>query len=256
MGVQSEYFTLETQTDSFLASGNASGTPILARPFFNINPRVPVTEAFDPPTREDAQLASYPSVMRGSISVDATSQLQSLGLALRTLLACESFCNEQRSAYSRVDMITGYRYLRLKDHLLISEENLSSLDRFSLASFEVYDQFDTRNQLHAVDVGAVWQGGWQRFSLDLTLKTAIGYALQEVDIQGSTHHLAAKCRDRDICGRRVGAAIQYGDPFPQPRRRCARTRSRSGVPDTAESCSHAGLHIHLLGPGRASGRPD
>ena len=50
VGVQSEYFMLETQTDGFLASGNASGTPILARPFFNINPRVPVTDAFDPPT--------------------------------------------------------------------------------------------------------------------------------------------------------------------------------------------------------------
>jgi hypothetical protein len=185
VGVQSEYFMLETQTDGFFAGGNASGTPILARPFFNINPRFPVTDVFDPPPREDAQLASYPGVMRGSISVDATSRLQSAGLALRSLLACESFCNEQRTAYSRVDMITGYRYMRLNDHLLISED-LSSLDRLSLASFEVFDQFDTRNQLHAMDIGAVWQGGWQRFSLDLTLKTAIGYARQEVDIQGGT----------------------------------------------------------------------
>ena len=50
-GVQGEYFMLETQEEQFEASGNASGAPILARPFFNINPRIPITEVFDPPAR-------------------------------------------------------------------------------------------------------------------------------------------------------------------------------------------------------------
>jgi hypothetical protein len=185
LGIQGDYLWLETQTSDFFASSNASGTPILARPFFNLNPRNPLTLVFDPPAREDARLASYPGVIRGSIAVDASSQLQSVGPAFRSLLACESFSDERRTAYSRVDMITGYRYMQLDDDLRIVED-LSTLDQLPLVSFQVYDQFNTRNQLHAIDVGANWQGGWQRFSLDLTLKAALGYARQEVDIQGGT----------------------------------------------------------------------
>ncbi len=184
-GVQGEYFMLETQEADFVATGNASGDPILARPFFNINPRTPITHAFDPPPREDAQLISYPNVMRGTVVVNATSELQSASIALRSLLACESFCNERTTAYSRVDMITGYRYMQLNDHLFIGED-LTSLDRNSLANYQLYDLFDTRNQLHALDLGAIWQGGWQRFSLDLTAKTAFGWGRQEVDILGAT----------------------------------------------------------------------
>ena len=207
-GVQGEYFMLETQENSFTASGNASGTPILARPFFNINPRIPITEVFDPPPREDAQLVSYPNVMRGTIVVEASSELESASLALRSLLACESFCNEQTTSYSRVDMITGYRYMRLDDHLMIGED-LTSLDRNSLANYQVYDLFDTRNQLHALDLGAIWQGGWQRFSLELMAQD--GHRLRP---PGSGHsrrhnHLATQRGHRRVCRRRARAAIQY-----------------------------------------------
>lgn len=185
VGIQGDFLWMETQNSDFLAGSNASGTPILARPFFNLNPRNPLTLAFNPPAREDARLASYPGVIRGSVGVEASSQLQSMGLALRSLLACESFCDEQRFAYSRVDMITGYRYMQLNEDLRIFED-LSSLDQLPLVSFEVIDEFNTRNQLHAIDVGAIWQGGWQRLSLDLTLKTALGFNRQEVDILGAT----------------------------------------------------------------------
>jgi hypothetical protein len=185
IGIEGDYLWLQSQTADFFASSNASGTPILARPFFNINPRLPLTGVFDPPAREDARLASFPGVIRGTIAIDASSQYQSMGLAMRTLLACESFCNEQRTAYSRVDMITGYRYMQLNDKLRIGED-LSTLDQLPLVSFNTFDQFNTHNQLHAIDVGANWQGGWQRLSLDLTIKTALGLSRQEVDIQGGT----------------------------------------------------------------------
>ena len=186
IGLQGEYFALESTSDSFFASSDAAGNPILARPFFNMNPRVPVTNVPDPPVREDSQFVSYPDVLSGSIGVDAKTQLQSAGLALRTLLAAEGYCAAGSTWYSRVDMITGYRYMRLTDHLEIGE-NLNSLESVSRStSFQIFDQFDTQNDFHGLDLGAVWQGGWKQWSLELTVKTALGDVHQTVDIQGRT----------------------------------------------------------------------
>ena len=49
--LQGELFALAAASESFSASCNGAGTPILARPFFNINPRDPFTGALDPPAR-------------------------------------------------------------------------------------------------------------------------------------------------------------------------------------------------------------
>ncbi len=185
IGVHGDFFALESQSVLFAAEGNASGSPILARPFFNINPRNPVTNAFAPPARQDSQLISFPAVMRGEIAVTADSQLQSGSLALRTLLACESFCREGVNSYSRVDILTGYRYMELTDNLFITEE-LNSLDPTTLASFDISDQFSSENRFQGIDLGAIWQGAWQRFTLELLLKAAVGSVDQRVDISGGT----------------------------------------------------------------------
>ena len=254
LGIQGDYMWLETQTSDFFASSNAAGNPILARPFFNMNPRIPVIETFDPPPREDARLASYPNVIHGSIGVHASSSLNSSGLALRSLLACESFCDEQRTSYSRVDMITGYRYMQLNDDLEIVE-NLSTLDQLPLVSFEVYDQFSTRNQLHAIDLGAIWQGGWQRLSLDLTLKTALGYGQPGSRDPGRYDHCAGS-HDNRLPGRRPGLAVQHRHVQPRPVRRRTRVVGGDGLPDYQELPRNAGLHVPLLGFGREGRGPD
>lgn len=185
IGIQGDLFSLESQSVLFAAQGNASGSPILARPFFNINPRHPITHVFTPPPRQDAQLISFPTITRGEIAVAADSQLESASLMLRTLLACESFCRTGVNSYSRVDILTGYRYLDLSDKLVITEE-LNSLDPITLASFDVTDQFRTENRFQGIDLGAVWQGAWQRFTFELLLKGAVGNVAQRVDINGGT----------------------------------------------------------------------
>lgn len=185
IGVQGDLFSLESQSALFTAQGNASGSPILARPFFNINPRHPITHVFNPPAREDAQLISFPTITRGEIAIAADSQLQSASLALRTLLACESFCRPGVTSYSRVDLLTGYRYMELSDDLLIVEE-LNSLDPATLASFDITDLFTTENRFQGIDLGAIWQGAWQRFTVELLLKSAVGNVNQRVDIHGGT----------------------------------------------------------------------
>ncbi len=184
-GIQGEYFGLQNYSDRFAASGDANGLPILARPFFNVNPRDPLTNAFDPPAREDSELIAFPNLVTGNIGVDVSTRLESGALALRTMLACDTHCNSQGTGFSRTDMILGYRYLRLKDKLRIANR-VDSLDRQFPVSFEVYDQFETSNKFHGLDLGLAWQAGWQRWTVDMLLKTAIGSVSQNVSIQGGT----------------------------------------------------------------------
>ncbi|MBM4089285.1 MAG: hypothetical protein FJ276_07630 [Planctomycetes bacterium] len=185
IGLLGEYFRLEDMSAGYSASCDASGTPILARPFFNINPRDPFTNAFDPPAREDAQLICYPGVLRGSAAVNASTQLQSAALGLRGLLACESFCNDRGTGYSRVDIIGGFRWMELNEHLS-TREDLVSLQTAFPVSFQIEDEFQTQNQFQGIDIGALWQGGWRNWSMEFLVKTAVGNVNQKVDIQGST----------------------------------------------------------------------
>ncbi len=182
-GVQGEYFTLANGSEMFSASSET--TDILARPFFNINPRDPFTEDFDPPARQDSQLIAYPGVLGGDVTVTASSQLQSAGLAFRELMAGETFCGDQGTGFSRVDVLLGYRHMRLTERLAISE-NLTSIGSDIPVSFLISDQFDTRNQFHGGDLGMTWQAGWGKWSVDLLVKTAVGNVQQEVTIQGAT----------------------------------------------------------------------
>ncbi|MHB8972273.1 MAG: BBP7 family outer membrane beta-barrel protein [Pirellulaceae bacterium] len=185
-GVQGEVFGLETSKFDFLASNDMTGLGIIARPFFNINPRNPITDAFDPPAREDSQLVCYPRLVDGSVVVNATSDFRSASLALRTLVAGEAFLdNRGTPSYSRVDLLAGYRYLQLKDHLAITD-NFGSLDPDIPLDFQILDQFDTNNELHAADVGLVWQGGWRKWSVEGLLRASLGNVHQTVTIQGST----------------------------------------------------------------------
>ncbi len=184
-GLQGEYFSLANGDASFMASCDDAATPILARPFFNINPRDPFTDAFDPPAREDSQLICYPDLLRGNVTVDVSSRLQSAGLAFRELMALETFCGSQGTGFSRVDVLIGYRYMRLNEHLGITE-NLSSFNAEIPVTFQIQDQFDTRNQFHGLDLGMTWQAGWGKWSVDLLVKTALGNVQQEAVIRGGS----------------------------------------------------------------------
>jgi hypothetical protein len=185
LGIQGEYFGFGTQTTQFNSASNASGSPILARPFFNINPRDPIFNAPDPPARQDSQLISFPNDLSGSIAIDASTRLQSAGIAIRANLAGDVLGANSQTQYSRVDMIAGYRYLRLKDRLGFSQ-SLDSLNPIVTVSLDIFDRFDTKNEFQGVDLGGVWGAGWNQWSMECLFKTGIGNVRQKVNIQGST----------------------------------------------------------------------
>lgn len=178
LGIEGEYFSLGQQSESFFQQ--SSGSPILARPFFNI-----VTGA------QDADLIAYPSVIGGSIGVDVDSQLTGAAARFRRSLCASSgsawspFCCSTVPTASRIDGTAGYRFYELKESLAIHEQT-QSLDTNNPGSFNITDRFDTRNQFNGGEVGFMWQGRRGLWSLDSLVRVAIGNNHQTVSIRGDT----------------------------------------------------------------------
>lgn len=178
-GVEGEYTGLEEETESFFAA--STGTPTLARPFFN---------ALD--GREDAELIAFPSVINGNIAVDTTSKFEGAAVRFRRQMCCTTGCGYSNlycqtvPISTRLDSTVGYRFWELKESLQARERLASLLPAPDQGNFDIIDRFETRNQFNGGEVGVIWQGrrGW--WSLDALMRVAIGNVHQTVTIDGST----------------------------------------------------------------------
>ncbi len=174
-GVEGEYFGLGAITDHF--SGASTGSPILARPFFNA-----LTN------QEDSELIAFPGVVSGSGTVDARGTLQSAGVRLlRNLCGADSLsaaCDPDR-ADARLDLLLGYRFLRL-DESLHMREQLTSQITADPGTFDIRDSFVTRNEFHGGEIGLARTENFRRWSVDLLFKLGFGNVRESVQINGST----------------------------------------------------------------------
>jgi len=164
-----EFFMLATDTTHFHAA--STGSPILARPFFNALTGV-----------QASQVVALPGVASGHVDVGTSSQLLGAGAFLQCCLACG--CNY------RVDGLVGYRYLQLKEGLSISEDVTSTAVGFNVpplgTTLDVQDRFDTENEFNGLDLGLWSHWACGRLSLNLLTKVALGDTYREVGIDGST----------------------------------------------------------------------
>lgn len=186
-GVGAEYFELAQQTASF--SGTSDGNPILARPFFNVNPRD--NNGVFGASRNDSQLVAFPDIISGNVRAVATSELVGAGFHVRNLRHCDEgcskglFCGCPDHFCSRTEAMFGYRFLQLDESVQINE-SLTSLDNDAPGSFGIQDRFETRNQFNGFDLG--WTNRRTRgyWSLDTLIRIGIGNTRQTVRINGQT----------------------------------------------------------------------
>jgi hypothetical protein len=173
IGIEGGGFFLGRQNTDFAAT--SFGTPILARPFFNV-----LTGAQDVEFVAEPGNAAVPGVaarppLAGSVSASAQSNFWGAEANLRTNLCCGSCYN--------VDLIGGYRYLGLDDSLTISE-NLQAFNVATPFVFSGNDTFQTRNRFNGGQLGLKGEWRWNRWSLDSRTIIAIGDVSQEVDVLG------------------------------------------------------------------------
>ncbi len=175
LGLYGDYFFLGDGDETFIFS-SPTGDPILARPFFDATTGL-----------ADSQ------ILPGDIIVDTDSDLQGAGAGLLCNLrccegCCQTDCWKQRDC-RRLDLIAGYRFLRLDENLGIREQ-LTVVDPGSGVpvgtTFDLNDSFDAENTFHGGELGLVSRRYYRRWSLDLLGKVALGNTRQVVTIDGST----------------------------------------------------------------------
>ena len=182
IGIEGSYFFLGSRSNNFTAgSSGAPGSPVLARPFFDVSSGLP-----------NSELIAFPGLSAGSVSVQSPTRLQGgeANLLYNLCCSCPNACDCCQPALGyRVDLISGVCYLDLREGLGITEniQVLPGLARSSLVIVSVPStSSNTRNQFYGGQLGAraeVWRGG---LFVDVTGKVALGDTHQTVDINGST----------------------------------------------------------------------
>lgn len=178
LGVEGEYLGLASDSETFFRQ--STGTPVLARPFFNT-----LTG------REDAELVAFPNVLSGSVGVNSTTEFNGAAFRFRRQLCCSQgcgyseFCCRSVPVSTRVDGTLGYRFWELSESMNIREQ-LTSLQANAPGTFDLTDRFATRNLFNGVELGVMWQGRRGLWSLDTLMRVGVGNVHQTVDISGST----------------------------------------------------------------------
>ncbi len=181
VGIEGDYFQLATATSNYNASG--SGNTILSRPFFDTRPSL---------SNQNVEQIAFPDSIQGSVGVNTYTTFLGAGARLRFNLCCSQGCFANQCLPGmngpggyRLDLLLGYRYLRLADGVSVTE-NLTSLQTNLPGTFYVVDSFKTVNQFNGIDFGALMQVYRGRWSLELIYRLALGNTNQLVTINGST----------------------------------------------------------------------
>jgi hypothetical protein len=177
-GAEGEYFGFGQQSETF--SRTSSGDPILARPFYN-----------NLTGTQNSELVAYPGLIGGTVRVDAESQLASAAVRFRHMLCCSNGCGYAALAcsptqtQSRFDATLGWRYMQLREGLIITED-LTSQDPGNPGSFLIEDSFDTFNQFNGVELGVQWLGRRGYWSAEALMRVSLGNSLQRLNVAGTT----------------------------------------------------------------------
>ena len=169
-GLDASLFFLGRNGKEFAVSTDTY--PLLARPFVNANQGIAFSE-----------LVAAPGLATGSVAVRSDTQLWGADVNLRRSLLC--------GPCTKIDLLLGYRYLRLTDEINITES--FSRSPGSLAAFgvptallgTVSDQFRTINNFHGVNLGLAGETRRGRWTAEGRASVALGTVFQNIEIGGT-----------------------------------------------------------------------
>jgi len=188
-GVEVSTFCLPETSDSF--SVFSPGSPIIARPFFDIATGAP-----------GSQLVAFPGLLAGGVDVNSESWLKSCEINAICNCKCCYTCDECGCCTGgRLDLIAGFRFLELREELTIAENlvvqpgvpvlgtfpNLGGVLFVGGTQIGVFDHIRTENRFYGAQVGVRGEyamGGG--LFVNGTAKVAAGVMDQTVEIEGAT----------------------------------------------------------------------
>ena len=167
ISVDADYFFLDGRKPGIFA--NSAGTPVIARPFFNVNTG-----------KQDSSLTTYPGLISGTAGVESYSFLEGAELNSRLDLWC--------SDCFRVRGLIGARWLNLREGLAITEFSTVTLPGPLLGlPIGDIDQFRTRNDFFGGQLGLETEFEYLHFAFNLFGKCALGDVNQVARIQGASN---------------------------------------------------------------------
>ncbi len=165
LGIENTFFFIGGQNQGYTAS--SSGSPILARPFYD-----PTSAS------QDAILLAYPDASAGGINITSGRTIYSNEINLRRALYSDC-CR-------RIDVLAGYRYLRLSENLNIYSNATTLSGDASGTQFNAQDLFGTGNNFNGGQLGLNLQFTRGLWTWDILGKVALGGVSQHATISGQT----------------------------------------------------------------------
>lgn len=169
-GIDVSYMGLASGDDKFSASSDT--TPILARPFYNVEPNL---------VGPDAELVAYPQILSGNINIQNQTSFEVIEVLYRH--------RSPRTRSESLDFLLGWRFSRLDDRLSIQDFK-TSLDPGSGIAIGTtileQDHFIARNRFNGVELGLIKDGYCGCWSWELMGKMALGRARSRTNITGQT----------------------------------------------------------------------
>jgi len=183
-GFEASYLGFGQESARFFAS--SSETPILARPYYDTDPRY---------QGQSAMLAAHPDLMEGSLSCRVTSQLQAVDVLLRRNLY-QRDCN-------RMDFFLGWRFARLDEGLRVDQFSRWTHQQGPIevgTTKSLYYLFDAQNQFNGADLGVAYRERMGRWSFEALMKLGLGCTHSRVNIDGRTTTTAPGQKAESIPG--------------------------------------------------------
>jgi hypothetical protein len=145
-----------------------TGSPVLARPFYNV-----VQD------QEDAFLVASPGLLVGTLAADTNSSM----LATEAYLRSSMFAGR---GYN-IDFIGGYHFLRFDNDLSVFSNSMS-IDPAGVVPvgtiIDVLDEFNAENEFHGGMFGLASEARYGKWSLGSVFKCSVGNMRQTVGIDG------------------------------------------------------------------------
>jgi hypothetical protein len=190
-GVDGGYFFTGRQSDRAVFD---SGTvPSITRPIFAPNLGA-----------EFGEVVARPGFSRGVLTVEADSALWGADANVR-----HAIC---RRCDFRLECFAGYRFLSLKESLVVTER-ITALENAPDppgTQVLVQDSFRTKNRFHGGQIGGVVERKWGRTSLELRGSVALGVTNQEVRIDGFQQRTRPGQAREDFVGGLLAAGPNLG----------------------------------------------
>ncbi len=172
IGMQAEFFGLRAPDDGVYFE--STGDPILARPFFNLDPTVGA---------QDAQIVALDGLATGSLGINTGGRIYSVAPTLRFNASC---CIEDCKS-RRWDVVLGYRYFHLGEDFSISE-TLRPAGGFFVpgTTYALSDAIETRNDFHGGEFGLEHFRQRNRWILELGVRAALGNLRRRFEARGQS----------------------------------------------------------------------